>query len=229
MLRLHPKLFGMKYSILFFSLLFSITVSAQFQKGNKVLGLGLSFGSNSSENFNGNTTLTNRSSGLNISTELGFAKNQTTLNGFFLNAGVGSQKFESTQAPSTKSTSYTAGAGYFMRKYKPLGKSFFVFGDLRGGFNYSHQNSNQNQQFDQTGYNISASLFPGVAYQWNRKFLLEIRMGDLISTGYNKNIQKNSSTSERVENSSFGFSSSLGLGYFQNLGIGIRWIVGKKA
>jgi hypothetical protein len=229
------KLKFMKCTILATVLLLSMSASAQFQKGNKVLGFGLGFSSGKGETQNSSSAPVNKNNSFNGSLELGFAAKENRLHGFFAGASAGQNKSESRPPANTvsKNESQSFNGGYFTRMYKSLGKGFYVFGDLRGGYFYS-QNKNINTNFStventQKTHAVNVSAFPGIAYKWSNRFLLEVRTGDLISIGYNRSINSNNSNNEKFVSNSFSFNSSLGLGFLQNFGIGARWIIGKKA
>lgn len=210
-------------------LLFFSNTIAQFQKGDKVLGFGLNFQSYTNEINSGVIPQTNKSTGINISLELGFAKKENRLNGFFINGGYANSKIEYSTQPISNSTSNfsTIGTGYFTRRYKSLGKSFFVFGEGRAGFNYSNQNNPSNTANKLKSYGVNAGIYPGIAYKFNNRFFLEVKLGDFISIGYSR--QEITGTNNRKDfQSSFSLASSLGLGYLKDLGIGARWIIPTK-
>lgn len=213
-----------------FALFISTSLVAQFSNGDKVLGFGMGFNTNSTEQTSSSFNQTTKSNLFNLSTELGFANGEHSLKGFFINGGFGRQKFENTSQPGSnyKEDNYNVGGGFFTRRYKPLGKSFFVFADGRLGFNYGEKKVGSTSSNNEKNYNASAGIYPGVAYKWNQKFLLELRFADLISTGYTRIQTKNGVNNAKSTSSSFGIYSSLGLGYLQNFGIGARWIIGQK-
>lgn len=214
-----------KICTLFFIFLLALNASAQFTKGNKVLGLGLNFQTSKQEADAPNPFNRNDNS-LQFSTELGFATKENRLSGFFVGAGFSNSKYEVPSLPSSNSsnTSYNVSGGYFTRAYRSLGKNFFVFGEGRAGLNYSQQkNSNfNNPNFKQ--YSANVGLYPGLAYKWNQKFLFEIRFADFVNAGYSFTKYDNGNNQTSTQNS-FGIGTSLGLGYLNNIGIGARWII----
>lgn len=215
-------------------MLMALFTFAQFQKGNKVLGLGLGFSSSKSQNENNQSAPVNTNNSYNSSFELGFAAKENKLHGFFAGFGFGKNKSESTQ-PFNLSENQTRfyNAGYFTRMYKSLGKSFFVFGDIRGGYTYI-QNINKNvnnfttNENKQQIHSVNVSFFPGVAYKWTSRFLLEVRTGDIIAIGYSRSINTNNINNEKIIGNNFSVNTSLGLGFLQNFGIGARWIIGQN-
>jgi hypothetical protein len=207
----------MKYLLLITSmLLVSFTTFAQFEKGNKVLGLGLNFNSSNNEQAANNFTQITKQTVIGLNTEIGFAKTQNQLHGFFVSGSFGRQRNESLSQPTSisKQDQYNIGAGYFMRRYKSLGKNFFVFGDGRAGFGYGEQNVGATSFNNQKQYSINAGIYPGIAYKWNRSFLLELRFADLVSVGYTHVETRNGVNNAKNVN--------------KNFGIGVRWILGSN-
>ena len=206
---------------------------AQFQKGNKVLGFGLAFSTGNAETQNNSFAPVTKSNSLNSSVELGFSTRENRLHGFFVGAAASKNTSESRQpvVNISKNRSQSFNAGYFTRMYKSLGKEFYVFGDLRGGYYYTENKNNNgtisNAETTQKIHNASVSLFPGIAYRLRNRFLLEVRTGDIVSMGYNSTINTNNNNNQKFVSNNFSFNSSLGLGFLQNFGIGARWILGR--
>ncbi len=205
------------------TVLISVSSMAQFQKGDKTLGLGLDINTTSSKTTSGSVETSQKNFFGGLSAELGIASSANRLNGFYLSGGLGSSKSETSS--TVTQNNYSVGGGYFTRKYLPLSKSFYVFGDGRigagvGGQKYDPAASTQNS------FNATARIFPGVAYKWNKNILLEVRFADLLNAGYSRQKTKGSGTT--TIQSGFNLNSNLGLGYLQNFGIGARWIIGNK-
>jgi hypothetical protein len=216
-----------KFFILCFLSILSFSSNAQFQKGNNVLGFGINFQTNSNEINSASIPQTNKSTGFSVSAELGFAKKENRLSGFFLNTGYGVSKQEYPSQPTSnfKSDNFNVGAGYFTRCYKSLGKNFFVFGEGRAGINYSQQNNKTNtSNSNPKQYGVNAGLYPGLAYKWNNHFLLELRFADFVSVGYSQGTFTSANNKKDIQHN-FSLGSSLGLGYLNNIGIGTKWIL----
>lgn len=215
-----------KFFTLAIASLLIISASAQFKKGNKVFGFGINV-----ENAHSNTLYPlsetiNKGFMLGASVSLAKAKSESRLNGFTFTAGYGKLKSR-TNIPFASdqfSESFNAGLGYFMRKYKPLGKNFFVFGEAQASFNYNRQlfRSAANKVNDDR-YNVTIGVYPGLAYKWNDRFLLELRFADFAALSYNYSEQETNDNKSYSRGVSFG--TSLGLGYLNNIGIGARWII----
>lgn len=210
-------------------LLFSFASTAQFQQGEKVLGAGFSAQSLSNENNSFSIPQKTTSSGFNLSAELGFVSRANQLNGFFINGGYGVTKNEYPTQPSTnsKGDNYNMGAGFFTRRYKALGKQFYLFGEGRAGVNFARQNQPGGSLYDGKSYNISVGLFPGLSYRVTNRFLLDLRLADLISLGYSHQ-ETNIPNNQKNKQNNFYLNSSLGLGYLRDIGIGARWVIAAK-
>lgn len=221
----------MKYALLTLLLtLITVLTFAQFQKGNKVLGFGFGLSTGKGENQNSPFIQTNTSNAVNGTVELGFATKETKLHGFYIGSSYSQNKTETNQpfSANTKIIFQSYNAGYFTRMYKALGKGFYVFGDIRGGYSYS-QNKNSNAiETTQKTHGVNAAFFPGISYKWNNRFLLEVRTGDFISIGYSNSTSTNNNNNQKFVSNSFSVNSSLGLGFLQNFGIGARWIIGQN-
>lgn len=224
----------MKKSITLLSTLCFCTtiVSAQFEKGDKVLGAGLSFLSSTTDGNSSQTSVyktKNTNAGLSI--DLGIASKSTRLNGFYLTGGMGSSRSTYNNLPSFNSNSdyYNFGAGVFSRRYRPLGKGFFLFAEGRGEMLYSHTKAENSNYVKGTSLSVTAGLYPGLSYQAGKRFMLDLRFADFIGLGYSR-LDNTTAAGASDKTTSFSFNSSLGLGYLQNIGIGARWIIpaGKK-
>jgi hypothetical protein len=209
----------------------SFSAGAQFAKGDKVLGAGLSFQHSVNESNSGTSPYTGKSNNGSISLDLGFASRENRLSGFYISSGYGKSVNSYSTLPSFNNSqeSFSIGAGFFSRRYQPIGKNFFLFAEGRAGADYGKQNNTNSSPGERTSLNIQAGLFPGISYKTGKHFLLDLRFADFVSLGYGHITDKGVGNS-KTEQTNFGFSSSLGLGYLQNFGIGARWILtaGKK-
>ncbi len=217
-----------KFITLSVIVLIALNATAQFQKGNKLVGFGLNVGTTSSRQDNSSLLQTNNSTVFGLSTELGFAVNENRLNGFFAGADYGWSKAEFPNQPtnSYKSNYFSTNGGYFTRRYKKIGGDFFVFGEGRAGANYqqsiNNASSSSEDKLQRAGVNIG--LYPGLAYKWTDRFLLELRFADFVNVGYAWQKSKSANGNSSTQNN-FNLGTSLGLGYLDNIGIGARWIL----
>lgn len=210
-----------------FVLLLASSAMAQFKKGDKVIGAGLSFSSSKMEYNSSAVPSTAVQTGFNLSAELGFAKKENRLSGFFANAGYARAKNEYPSQPAANSTAanFNAGAGYFSRVYKPLGRNFYIFGEGRAGFNYYQSNNSAAISGPEIqDYGVNLGLYPGLSYKWKERLLLELRFADFVNIGYSQRAIK-TANNKKDNQQSFSLGSSLGLGYLSNIGIGARWVI----
>jgi hypothetical protein len=222
------KTYIMKKNLLFLFTAASLSFSAgaQFAKGDKVLGAGLSFQHGTSESNSVTSPYTGKSNSGGISLDLGFASREHRLSGFYISANAGKSTSTYSLQPSLNYNSdyFNTGAGFFSRRYQSIGKNFFLFAEGRAGIDYGKQNNSNNITTERTSLNIQAGLYPGISYKTGKHFLLDLRFGDFVSLGYG-HITDKGVGNNKSEQTNFGFSSSLGLGYLQNIGIGARWII----
>ena len=206
--------------------LLAFNASAQFQKGNKVIGFNAS--STNSRIENSSAIQTNISTNFGLSAELGLAVNENRLNGFFVGADYGFNKAEFPNQPSinSKNSYFGTNGGYFTRRYKKIGGDFFVFGEWRAGVNYQQLLNNlslpSEDKIQRAGVNLG--LYPGLAYKWTNRFLFELRFADFMNIGYRWQKSRSSNGNSTRQND-FNLGTSLGLGYLNNIGIGARWIL----
>lgn len=222
------KTYIMKKNLLFLftAACLSFSAGAQFAKGDKVLGAGLSFQHSKTESSTGFTPYTEQSNNGNISLDLGFVSKENRVSGFYISTGYGKSKSEYPSQPTYNNSSenFNAGGGFYTRRYQSIGKNFFLFAEGRAGMNYAKLNVSNSSSGDQTGISVQAGLYPGLSYKAGKHFLLDLRFSDFVSVGFNHTNNKGAGNT-KSEQTSFGFSSSLGLGYLQNIGIGARWII----
>jgi len=222
------KTYIMKKNYLFVltGLLLTVSASAQFTKGDRLLGAGLNLSHSKGEYNSGFTPYTTTSNNASLTLDLGFASRTNRASGFFISGGYGKSKTEYPAQPTTNSSneSFNTSAGFYTRRYRPLGKDFFLFAEGRAGVDFDKSQISNTNTGDQTFFSVRASISPGISYRAGKRFLLDLRFADFASIGYTRNTYKGSSNIKDIQ-TTFGFSSSLGLGYLQNIGIGARWII----
>ena len=215
----------------------SLIANAQFKKGNIILGGQLSYNYNSynqdipnSPSYpqsdqkvnNGNITIS-AGKALNENTLVGINLSYlpTTSNNYY-NYGVGPLQYKSNGCAT----------GIFYRKYRPLGKEFYLFGQIAASYNWSDQSGNDSMGVKiVTGSNwgIGLNVFPGIAYRISKHFFLEISIPNLFVVQYNKT---SSVVQENVVNyisyshsDQLNISTSLSTNPLDALGIGFRLIL----
>lgn len=186
-----------------------------------LLGGGISGGRSTVENNNQE----NKYSSFSVYPSIGLAVKENTVVGLRLTYS------HSKSAPANNP--YTQeqkgyGAGLFYRKYMPLGKQFYLFGEGAAYYGYSEQtNTLPDNTVKQKNRTIGVNFYPGVAFAVSRKIHLEAGLNNLVDLSYNKS---------NTETTSFGgtsFSSSSGFGFSTNvstsspLTVGFRFVLGK--
>jgi hypothetical protein len=217
-----------KFTFLFFivSFIFTLTVNAQITKGSIFLGGDIG-GSTQTTKRNG--TKVGSQDGLTISPVFGKAIKENLI----LGGDVGFNLYENNNNPNSttfsgqKNNSY--GAGIFLRKYKPIGKSSFsMFLQGRVGVNYnSIEYSNPSSNFDKTKrYTVGVSVYPGISYTVSKRLQLE--------TGFNNLLGLNYFTEKREVGGGFpytdktnGISISSSLNNLSSLYLGFRVLINK--
>jgi|ERR1700722_8047280 Outer membrane protein beta-barrel domain len=207
-----------------FIIFFSYSASAQFNKGNILLGGNLSFGS--SKSTSPPSPDEQKSNSGNIDISLGKAIKENALFGINLSYGEVSNTFGSGVSPS-KSTSYNYGIGVFYRVYKALGKEFYLFGQAGAEFNgssYSSTDSTGNKLFNGTSYGGSIYISPGIDYRISKKFFLELSIPQIFSINYSNSNSKSGSVSTGTGDN-FGISANFISNPLNSLGIGFRLVL----
>lgn len=204
----------------------SVSASAQFTKGDRLSGAGLNLSHSKGEYNSGFTPYTTTANNAGLTLDLGFASRTNRVSGFYISVGYGKSKTEYPAQPTSNSSSdnFNISTGFYSRRYKALGKEFFLFAEGRAGVDYGKSNISTANNGDRTSVGVSAGIYPGISYRAGKRFLLDLRFADFVSIGYNRDTFKGSGNIKDVQ-TSFGFSSSLGLGYMSNIGIGARWII----
>lgn len=209
---------------------FSLLASAQITKGSKLLGGALNFGGSKSEPpFSSHTKQATGSIGFSG----GVAIRENLVAGGSLFYGHNSSKYDQpNNFPLAKSTANSYGGGAFLRRYVPLGKNFYLFGQASLDFGISNQNQvvSPTTKTESNGWNISLNAAPGISYALTRKFQLELGFNNLASLYYGKSTAETTGTSGTVgggkaKSHSYGLSTSLGTS--TPLNIGFRVLIQK--
>ena len=204
-------------------LFLAFTSSAQIKKGSLFLGGNLG-GSTQTSKSNGATT--NKQNGLTVSPVIGKAVSDNLIFGVDVSFGI----FKSDNTginQNQKQQNY--GAGFFLRKYKPLGKSGFLL-FLQGDMGYGYSNFETNGQqpyFNRTKrHSVGISGYPGISYAVNKKLHIE--------TGFNNLVGINYFTEKRIDGGIIvnttrtnGFSVNTSLNNLSNLYVGFRLLLSK--
>jgi hypothetical protein len=169
-----------KTQLLFLVSIFFIAVSnAQINKGAVLLGSDLyGYTEKTTSSLTSDAEITY----LVISPMAGFAIKENLVIGGDLMFGF--TEFDNPAAYDAKGNAY--GAGFFVRKYKPVGKNgFYIFaqGRLGGSFEKNKQISAAQSDIDRR-YTIGMSIYPGISYAISKKFHLEAGLANLLNVQY---------------------------------------------
>jgi hypothetical protein len=202
-------------------------VNAQLNKGSLLVGGTLSYSGNSNT-FPSNDQ--NAHSGL-FNVSLGKAINESSVFGVNLSYSfyhTSNYYYQGYQGPITyKTNNYSI--GIFYRKYKSLGKDFYLFGEAGAGYDGSNLSGTDdlgNKNLSGTGNGGHINFYPGIDYKISKKFFLEISIPNLFLTQYSSN----KTTAQNIippdsKGDQFVISSSLSSGPLDALGIGFRLIL----
>lgn len=153
-------------------------------------------------------------------------KENLVLGIYFGFAYLNSDNLGSTIA--TKSTSY-AGA-VFIRKYKPLGYGFSLFGQtdlylLHETRIYERDIETEKIQ----GPGIGITIYPGLSYSVNKKLQLETGFNELFSIGFSRENRLVKSKDDRViaQSTANFFSAATSLNNIVNFSLGFRLLISK--
>lgn len=215
----------MKSILLPCAILLSILVNAQIRKGTVLLGGTIS--SNTYKVESSNSTITSKQSNILISPSIGVATKENVIWG--MNAYYGTDKNNNSQQPEyTTYTSY--GAGIFTRRYVPLGKEFYVFG--QAGLDYNHSEQNYPYYASQVenhtnSWGISLNASPGIAYGISKRIQLELGLPNMLHIGYSKGENVYISPTTQSSSTTKGVSVGMNLNPSTALAVGFRILLAK--
>lgn len=220
----------MKRKLLFIFSIACLTTATQAQigKGSILLGGDLGFSTQKTKPIE-NVPDTRKLNGFYVSPAVGVAVRNNLVVGGNLSYGTQSEKRDLNDY-SSKYNRY--GAGAFVRKYKPVGKSgFYVFGQVGLQFSYSDQElKSSNSPIIQKGKitNISINVYPGISYAVSKRFHLESGFNNLLSLGYTREKSYLESPGAVSGYTSNGFSLSSSLSNAQSaFYVGFRVLLSK--
>src|SRR5687768_4014276 len=175
------------------SLFFVFSAHSQISKGAVLLGGNLGF---SSGDFS-NPTDDYKNHSYYFSPSLGFVVKENKVFGVNLSYGHGINRTSATD----KSVTNNYGGGIFYRRYLPLGKNFYLYGQGQLQLDFGNQEYKTSAtNYKKTTNYVGVGLFPGVAYAISKRFHLEVSMNNLVSLGYSS-IKENYTTSQDLRNS----------------------------
>ena len=218
----------MKFILLVICLSTSLFLNAQIKKGVIFIGGDLQIYSSNTTSTNPNQ-YTSKNNGIIFSPNIGWVVKENLVAGVSLLLSFSNNE---QQNASYQNKGNRIGGGIFIRKYMPLGKSFYLFGNaaLNGQSIYNKYIYVQQPYYStEKGYAINAILIPGVAYQLKKSVFLELALNNLISLGYDrKNTDDHNTDGNIYKTVSNNYSLYTSLGNGVPLQIGLRWMIAKK-
>lgn len=196
-------------SIVSIALLCFQVTHAQIKKGATLLGGQFLFSTDKSSV----PTVTNPySSGwVTVAPTFGKAIREDLVLGGELSFGYNKTKYQGSAYQETRSNSY--GAHVFIRRYRTLGKGFFLFGEARTGMAYNHfrylSPQSPSLEYTQQGIAADISVYPGLAYALTNKLQVEAGFSNLGLIRYSHLSTSGTANSAGGTSDSFTFSSSL--------------------
>jgi len=152
-------------------------VNAQIEKGSVLLGGNIGFGNSKNENsgiYKQNYLVINPTAGVAVKTNL--VAGITVTYGHFKNFA------DSLTGPQDNTT---LGSSIFLRRYFPVAKNFYVFGQGNLGYNHYHSKEENTDYFrDFVSHAVSIDVAPGLAYAVTKRFHLELGLGNLVEVRY---------------------------------------------
>lgn len=183
---------------------------AQIPKGSLLIGGSAGFGSYKenairSQPYYSNSTIKHRSH--SVSPSFGMAVKDNLIIGADITYEEQTQKVNYTYPymgpvvlpyfQNKKYKNYSKGGGVFVRQYWGIARNFYVFGQGRLGFaitrNEYGQATNPSATFLK-GWNVNASVYPGLSYAISKKVHLESTFFNLLTLQYQN--QNNTSDPE---------------------------------
>ncbi len=215
------------------SLLLSTVCQAQIVKGDQLLGGSIGFTRGNVNNYSGGGIRTGVTlTAINLNISYGIAVKNNIVNGFsagfsFIDNPV------STYDPVSgytirNSKNRSATAGVFKRRYLPLGKNFYAFGQLGADFTYSQNDYDQlgsgtvYEKAVNKSYLVNGSLYPGLSYQLNNRFMLDLGFGSLVNIGYAHNTRRVNNQPSSPTTNMLYLNSNLSLSNLGNISVGFR-------
>ena len=205
-------------------LLFAATgTNAQITQGKYVLGGSLGYSNSQGEPNNS----TPSQEAFNSYIEFGKAFKDNTIAGVILS-------YSHANITIINKANYYSG-GVFYRKYKPLTKGLYFFGEADLVYSYS-QNIQGKLQIGSEGTRYTQNevriiFVPGLSYAVCKWLQMELSMPNVVSLSYNRAKTESTFTSSQQtitsKSNNFNANANLNSNLLNNLGIGFKFLLGK--
>lgn len=215
----------LSFAILFFT---AITTNAQITEGKYLLGGSFGFSNSNSKN---SQTAGGESNSLYTNIQLGKVIKDNTVAGVILSYGYSNNGL--TNIASAKVNRY--GGGVFYRKYKPIVKDFYFFGEADALYSYSKNKQGilqiGNNSTISTNNAGSLSFTPGLSYSIFKRIQMELLMQNVISISYaavkNETTYPGSSSIATDKTNGFSANVNVNSSLLNNFAIGFKFLLGK--
>lgn len=181
--------------------LISALSHAQIKKGSLSFGGSVGFSSTKQESKNSFSTSENKQQQILFSPSFAYA----IADNFFLGADL-SFTNSKNEYTNTKYKGNSAGGGVFARKYWSIADRLYIFGQGRVGFDMYKYDVQSYPPTSPTsyhkGYNVYASLYPGISLALSKKVQLESTFLNLITVQYNNDKEHAKPTDDKITKSS---------------------------
>ena len=215
-----------KSTILVLLIVINFMASAQFQKGQKVLGGNGGFSTGTSE-INVSDKNISKNTSISINPTLSKFTKSNQLVGIGVSYVYTYQKFISSNLQDyQKSRSNSFGANIFTQKFFPIAPKFFFTTQLKASADYSYGSNNYSTQtyiVTNKGLAVAVSVIPGLTYQLTNRWLIDGFLNNLFLAGYSYNWTYTPFDKRTTKN--FTVSSSLTNLTSGNLALGFRYLL----
>jgi len=194
--------------------------SAQISKGSLFLGGQIS--ASKSESEEGLFSDPRKSHGFLVMPAVGTALKENLVLGVELLYGSHEIKYSNFHEQDTR----WIGGGVFARRYVPLTKRFYFFGQAKAAYVNSESEQGQGLSRKETEmHEVQLSVYPGVSLALTKAFHLEAGFSDLVAFNYQKGKTTETAPSAPTVKSAhkgFGFSTNVS---GSNIFLGMRFII----
>ncbi|RYF85945.1 MAG: autotransporter domain-containing protein [Chitinophagaceae bacterium] len=219
------------YFLAIASVCFSFLSQAQIRKGSVYLGGDINISSQKEEQLMpmpGGTNSEGKNTFIYIGPAVGIAIKENVFAGVDFLYGKSDSKY--LNSPNSSKVSALAG-GIFIRRYFPLANKFYLFGQVRLG--YQKRNEDQtslvnSDRIEEDSWSVQANLFPGLSYNVYKSLYFEMGLNNLLQLGYLHTDRTQTSAlggSISTESKTFNLQSDLS---GNSLNIGVRFVLPKK-
>lgn len=198
----------------------SFITSAQIKQGAHLIGGSIGISRSENETDPGNVKF--ETTNFQFSPAYGYAIKKNLIIGGDLVIQTGKNENNNS---SQESSGF--GAGFFVRKYQPLGKGFYLFGQGRFGvLNTKTESTPGNFPAITTTSkqtSVGITVYPGVSYAVNNKLQLEVGLNDLLFIQYSSGSTETENSPVESNFTNFNVGSNLFSG--AGLSVGLRILI----